>query len=106
MKSYLAIAALAIAAAAVSTPSQAQSFVQVKEWDVYVDLPTRFAYVKTPMITDQLSATQRRKLLKDIPVGRFCEPEKFAHVMRFLASPLTGFITGEIIDLNGGLLMD
>lgn len=49
MKSYLAIAALAIAAAAVSTPSQAQSFVQVKEWDVYVDLPTRFAYVKTPM---------------------------------------------------------
>lgn len=49
MKSYLAIAALAIAAAAASTPSQAQSFVQVKEWDVYVDLPTRFAYVKTPM---------------------------------------------------------
>jgi len=49
MKSYLAIAALAIAATAVSTPSQAQSFVQVKEWDVYVDLPTRFAYVKTPM---------------------------------------------------------
>lgn len=49
MKSYLAIAALAIAAAVVSTPSQAQSFVQVKEWDVYVDLPTRFAYVKTPM---------------------------------------------------------
>jgi len=48
MKNYLAIAALAIAAAAASTPSQAQSFVQVKEWDVYVDLPTRFAYVKTP----------------------------------------------------------
>jgi hypothetical protein len=49
MKSYLAIAALAIAAAAASTPSRAQSFVQVKEWDVYVDLPTRFAYVRTPM---------------------------------------------------------
>jgi hypothetical protein len=49
MKSYLAIAALAIAAAVASTPSQAQSFVQVKDWDVYVDLPTRFAYVKTPM---------------------------------------------------------
>jgi 3-oxoacyl-[acyl-carrier protein] reductase len=27
-------------------------------------------------------------------------------VVRFLASPLSGFITGEIIDLNGGLLMD
>lgn len=64
------------------------------------------AYVKTPMITEQLTEEQRQKLLKDIPVGRFCEPEEFAHVVRFLASPMSGFITGEIIDLNGGLLMD
>jgi 3-oxoacyl-[acyl-carrier protein] reductase len=64
------------------------------------------AYVKTPMITEQLTEEQRRKILKDIPVGRFCEPEEFAHVVRFLASPLAGFITGEIVDLNGGLLMD
>ena len=64
------------------------------------------AYVKTPMITEQLSEAQRQALLKDIPVGRFCEPEEFAHVVRFLASPLAGFITGEIIDINGGLLMD
>jgi len=45
-------------------------------------------------------------LLAQIPVGRFCEPEEFAHVVRFLASPLSGFITGEILDLNGGLQMD
>ncbi|HSV51825.1 MAG TPA: SDR family NAD(P)-dependent oxidoreductase [Burkholderiaceae bacterium] len=64
------------------------------------------AYVKTPMITEQLDEEQRQKLLKDIPVGRFCEPEEFAHVVRFLASPLAGFITGEIVDINGGLLMD
>jgi 3-oxoacyl-[acyl-carrier protein] reductase len=64
------------------------------------------AYVKTPMITEQLNEEQRQRLLKDIPVGRFCEPEEFAHVVRFLASPLAGFITGEIIDLNGGLIMD
>ncbi len=64
------------------------------------------AYVRTPMITEQLNEEQRQKLLKDIPVGRFCEPEEFAHVVRFLASPLAGFITGEIIDINGGLLMD
>ena len=64
------------------------------------------AYVKTPMITEQLTEAQRQQLLKDIPVGRFCEPEEFAHVVRFLASPLAGFITGEIVDLNGGLLMD
>ncbi|MES2511399.1 MAG: SDR family NAD(P)-dependent oxidoreductase [Pseudomonadota bacterium] len=64
------------------------------------------AYVRTPMITEQLNEEQRQKLLRDIPVGRFCEPEEFAHVVLFLASPLSGFITGEIIDLNGGLLMD
>jgi 3-oxoacyl-[acyl-carrier protein] reductase len=64
------------------------------------------AYVKTPMITEQLTEEQRQKLLRDIPVGRFCEPEEFAHVVGFLASPLSGFITGEIIDINGGLLMD
>ena len=64
------------------------------------------AYVKTPMVTEQLNEAQRQALLQQIPVGRFCEPEEFAHVVSFLASPLSGFITGEIIDLNGGLQMD
>ena len=64
------------------------------------------AYVNTPMVTEQLTKDQRRQLLSQIPVGRFCEPEEFAHVVRFLVSPLAGFITGEIVDLNGGLVMD
>ncbi len=64
------------------------------------------AYVKTPMVTEGLSEAQRVALLATIPVGRFCEPEEFAHVVRFLASPLAGFITGEVVDINGGLLMD
>jgi 3-oxoacyl-[acyl-carrier protein] reductase len=64
------------------------------------------AYVRTPMITEQLTEAQRQELLKKIPVGRFCEPEEFAHVVRFLIHPLAGFITGEIIDQNGGLLFD
>ena len=64
------------------------------------------AYVRTPMVTEQLTEAQRQALIAQIPVGRFCEPEEFAHAVRFLASPLSGFITGEILDLNGGLLMD
>ena len=64
------------------------------------------AYVKTPMVTEHLTEAQRRQLLSQIPVGRFCEPEEFAHAVRFLASPLAGFITGEILDVNGGLHMD
>ncbi len=61
------------------------------------------AYVKTPMITEQLSEEERQAVLSKIPVGRFCEPEEFAHVVRFLVSPLAGFITGEVVNLNGGL---
>jgi 3-oxoacyl-[acyl-carrier protein] reductase len=64
------------------------------------------AYVRTPMITEGLTEAQRQQLLAQIPVGRFCEPEEFAHAVRFLASPLAGFITGEILDINGGLHMD
>ncbi len=64
------------------------------------------AYVKTPMVTDLLNEEQRRVLLAQIPVGRFCEPEEFAHAVRFLVAPLSGFITGEVLDVNGGLHMD
>ena len=64
------------------------------------------AYIKTPMVTQQLTEEQRRQLLDQIPVGRFCEAQEVAHVVRFIVSPLSGFITGEIIDINGGLHMD
>ncbi len=63
------------------------------------------AFVKTSRILE-LNDAQRRQLLTQIPVGRFGEPEEFAHAVRFLASPLAGFITGEVLDFNGGLLMD
>jgi 3-oxoacyl-[acyl-carrier protein] reductase len=63
------------------------------------------AYVKSPQV-GQMNEAQRRQLLTQIPVGRFCEPEEFAHAVRFLVSPLSGFITGEILDVNGGMLMD
>ena len=63
-------------------------------------------YVRTPMVTEQLTEAQRQALLAQIPVGRFCEPEEFGHAVRFLAAPLSGFITGEVLDLNGGLQMD
>ncbi len=64
------------------------------------------AYIRTPMITDFLSEEKQLELLNQIPVGRFCEAEEVAHVVSFLVSPLSGFITGEIIDINGGLHMD
>ena len=64
------------------------------------------AFVKTQMVTEQVSAERQVELLKLIPVGRFCELEEFAHCVLFLAHPLSGFITGEVLDLNGGLQFD
>lgn len=64
------------------------------------------AYIKTAMLMEQMTEEQRQAVLKQIPVGRFCEPEEFAHAVRFFVSPLAGFITGEILDMNGGLQFD
>ena len=64
------------------------------------------AYVESSAALEQLNEAQRRQLLAQIPVGRFCKPEELAHAVRFLVSPLAGFVTGEILDVNGGILMD
>jgi 3-oxoacyl-[acyl-carrier protein] reductase len=64
------------------------------------------AYVRTKMVTEQLSEQQRQETLRGIPVGRWCEPEEVAYSVVFLTSPLSGFITGEILDINGGLHLD
>ena len=63
-------------------------------------------YVMTPMVSEQLTQEQRDATMELLPVKRFCAPEEVAHAVRFLASPLSGFITGEIIDMNGGLQFD
>lgn len=63
-------------------------------------------YVLTPMVTEQLTEAQRQAQLHDIPVGRFCDAEEVAHCVSYLVGPHAGFITGEIIDMNGGMLMD
>src|SRR5471032_3311739 len=55
---------------------------------------------------EPLNEAQRRQLLAQVPLGRFCRPEEFAHVVRFLVSPQAGFVTGEIVDVNGGTVMD
>lgn len=63
-------------------------------------------FVKTQMLTGQVSAERQAELRQKIPVGRFCELEELAHSVLFLAHPMSGFITGEVLDLNGGLQFD
>jgi len=63
-------------------------------------------YVMSKMVSEQLTAKQRAELLEKIPVHRFCEPEEIAHCTRFLVHDMSGFITGEVLDVNAGFQMD
>ena len=64
------------------------------------------AYIKTPMVTEQLTERQRQDLLKQIPVGRFLDADEVADLVAYLTGPTAGFVTGEIVDINGGLHFD
>lgn len=54
---------------------------------------------------DILSDKEREKLLSQTPLGRLGIPEDVAGAVNFLASEESSFITGAVIDVNGGLLM-
>ena len=60
------------------------------------------AFIRTSMFTEEQLAAEAKR----IPVGRAGEPEEVADAVLFLASERAGFITGETIDINGGMLMD
>jgi 3-oxoacyl-[acyl-carrier protein] reductase len=49
---------------------------------------------------------KRREIIAAIPLGRLGRPEDVAEAVLFLASESASFITGEILDVNGGMLMD
>jgi 3-oxoacyl-[acyl-carrier protein] reductase len=55
--------------------------------------------------TEATEHLPHQELLKLIPLGRLGEPEEVAHVVSLLASPEAAYITGQVIRVNGGLLM-
>jgi 3-oxoacyl-[acyl-carrier protein] reductase len=55
--------------------------------------------------TDAIKHLPLTELLKRIPLGRAGRPEEVAYVVSFLASELAGYMTGQVIRVNGGLFM-
>lgn len=56
-------------------------------------------------MTNLLSETQKKAVLERIPLGRLGNAEEIASVVLFLVSPGASYITGETINVNGGMYM-
>ncbi len=61
-------------------------------------------FIKTPM-TDALTEEQRNKMLALIAMKRYGLPEEIAGVVSFLASDDASYVTGQVIEISGGLSM-
>lgn len=57
-------------------------------------------------MSDQFTPEEQEWMAQSIPLGRLAEARDIAAAVAFLASDDAGFITGEAMDVNGGLLMD
>lgn len=61
-------------------------------------------FIRTAM-TDKLSDQVQAKMQEMIPLGRFGEPGDVADIVYFLVSDLAGYVTGQVINCDGGMIM-
>jgi 3-oxoacyl-[acyl-carrier protein] reductase len=61
-------------------------------------------YIETPM-TAVLNEEQRKAMMAQIPLGRPGTDTEIAQCVGFLASAAAGYITGHVLDVNGGMFM-
>lgn len=61
-------------------------------------------FIHTDM-TDVLPDKVKEAMVQTIPVGRMAEPEEVAVVATFLASDMASYITGQVINVDGGMVM-
>ena len=56
-------------------------------------------------LTDVLSDDMREQIIRDTPIGRMGTPEEIAWAVAFLAAERSAFITGQVLTVDGGLVM-
>ena len=66
--------------------------------------PYGCGYIQTEM-TDVLPDDVKETAMKQIPLARFAEPEDIANAAVFLASDMASYITGQVLLVDGGMVM-
>jgi 3-oxoacyl-[acyl-carrier protein] reductase len=61
-------------------------------------------FIQTKM-TDVLTEAQKEAIIKKIPMGRLGHTDDIANAAVFLASPLSNYITGQVLTVDGGMVM-
>jgi NAD(P)-dependent dehydrogenase (short-subunit alcohol dehydrogenase family) len=61
--------------------------------------------IQTDITGDKLTPEMRTDIVKGIPLGRLGDAEDVARIYLFLASDLSSYVTGAVIDVNGGMLI-
>jgi NAD(P)-dependent dehydrogenase (short-subunit alcohol dehydrogenase family) len=61
--------------------------------------------IATDITAGKLTDEMREKILEGIPLGRLGAADDVAGIYTFLASDLSGYVTGAVIDVNGGMLI-
>ena len=61
--------------------------------------------IQTDINAGKISDENRVKILENIPIGRLGVPQDVANIFLFLASDLSAYVTGAVIDVNGGMLI-
>jgi 3-oxoacyl-[acyl-carrier protein] reductase len=62
-------------------------------------------FIETDMTASELPPARRESLLKEIPLGRVGAPADVAAAVAYLAGPGGAYVTGQVLRVNGGLLM-
>ena len=62
-------------------------------------------FIDTDMTAASVQGEAREKLIATIPLGRMGQAQEVADVVAFLAGPEAAYVTGQVIRVNGGLLM-
>lgn len=75
---------------------------ELAPWNICVNAVAPGGVWSQMALEEKSGAEGIREAEKKVPLGRWAQPEEIAHLVTFLASPRSDFITGQVVSPNGG----